>query len=111
MSTMGLEYADEKLWKGVHVLAGGTGTIQERLLDAWLEQFIRVNHQDLPPEIAARWHRLSEEAGSPEGTFVEAIPRMSDEKAQHIVEEIVNTTEQVSELARRTSDLKNPPPD
>jgi hypothetical protein len=36
---------------------------------------------------------------------------MSDEKAQHIVEEIVNTTEQVSELARRTSDLKNPPPD
>jgi len=106
---MGLEYADEQLWKGLHVLAEGTGTIQERLLDAWLDQLIRVFPHDMPSDIAARWRRLNEEAQSPEGTFLEAIPRMTDEEARHIVEEIVNMTEQVSQQARRTSDLKSPP--
>lgn len=46
-----LDYTREKLWAAVAILAGSTGTVQQRLANAYESQLIRLTPDDMPMDM------------------------------------------------------------
>ena len=81
----------------------GTGTIQERLVEAWREGFARLARKDVPPELIAfynpvalefkRIQKLPDCADIPQGLL-----QLSDEDAMTIIEGIILLALECSKL-------------
>lgn len=92
---MTIYYAREQAWKALSALATGTGSIQERCVNAMTAGLIHVvvAEDDLPDDLAERWHYLqdratSTEAVANEGTLVATLGAMDDDEAQEFAREI-----------------------
>lgn len=101
---MSLEYAWEKLYITVRALASGTGSIQERLADAYLSGGYLLDlarGDDLPADllpsydaINARMTRIP--AQGDEGSIVASARQMGDEEAKELAEQIVDLFNEVA---------------
>ncbi len=58
---MSLDYVWEKFFVAVHSLAGGQGSIKERLFSAYISALIRLKPDDLPREMQQEFSMLQEE--------------------------------------------------
>lgn len=87
-----MTYSQEKLWVAVDALATGTGSLQERLLDAWRSALARLDADLQPGHFAneearesfraLRAEATSKPAKGDEGTLAATLLAMSDEEAQ-----------------------------
>lgn len=89
---MGASYAIEKLGAAVHSLAVGTGTIQERLLNAF-RSMSALSDSDFEGERLEEWQRIysratAREAVADEGSFQASLYAMSDDEAQRLATDI-----------------------
>ena len=89
---MALDYAWEKLSASVSTLTEGTGTIQQRLRDAY-SQFMRLQAEDLPPVLWAKYTAIDQQltripAAGDEGTLMATTSVMSDEEARQIASDM-----------------------
>jgi hypothetical protein len=84
----GFGYAWEKLYLAVLALAAGTGSLSERLRNAWMPSLRSLWHPDhIPdPDLRARFDRLREHFAPAEGRMV--IETLSVEEQRAVAEEI-----------------------
>src|SRR5690349_11992273 len=92
---MALDYAWEKFYVAVDTLASGTGSIQERLADAYMSALIRLYPADLPKNLREDFEKLRVtmrriEPTSDEGRITAAARAMSTDEAQQWAEKIVS---------------------
>lgn len=90
---MNIAHLSTKLALANYALAG-TGTIQERLIEAWNEAFARLTKKDIPPdltslydEVASEFKRISKLPDSP--GLPQGLLQLTDEQAIAIAETIV----------------------
>lgn len=104
-----LGYASEKIGVAVHILATTHGTLQERLLRAWVDQ----GHYALPmgpdqagigmsDELIERLEDLNERmscrpAKANEGTFAATILSFTDEEASEAAKELYDINHQIED--------------
>ncbi len=101
---MSLEYAWEKLYITVRNLASGTGSIQERLADAYISggYILGLGTQnelptDLQPSYAAINRTMTRvPAQGDEGDIVATTRQMSDDEAVEVAEQIVDLFNEVA---------------
>jgi len=105
---MSLEYAWEKLYITVRNLASGTGSIQERLANAYLSGGYILNlakGDDLPPDLLPSYEAINERMTrtppqGDEGSIVASTRQMSDEEAVKVAERIVDLFNEVAHRVR-----------
>lgn len=98
---MRASYAREKLISAVHNLAEGTGTIQQRLWDAYLA-FHTLRETDFPEDLKSDWTEIHDSLTEEEPTY--------NDKGEPIVGKVENTlkkmsNETASELASKITSL------
>jgi len=103
---MDLSYSWEELYEAVLGLAQGTGTVQERLIDAFVDHLLKLKSSDLPSELQEEFTRLLEDvtwtaAQGDEEVLRAAVRAMDEEAAQNLIDRIVCTYDQI---ARRDPD-------
>ncbi|MCH2496040.1 MAG: hypothetical protein MK104_03405 [Erythrobacter sp.] len=91
---MGASYAREKLAGAVHALAVGTGTIQERLVDAFISM-VALSESDFTGDRLDEWQSVyakatAREPEGDEGRFKATILRLNDDDASNLARDIVN---------------------
>ena len=91
------EYAWEKLHTAVLILAQGTGSLRERLEDAYTSSLIRLrpDHHFPWSDLRQRYTDLVEEI-APSGDFRTALVSWSDHDLQRIVEDLVGVYDSVA---------------
>lgn len=96
---MKYDYAYEKLFLTVDILATGKDRIKERLLDAVISQFECLSPGKetnfLPPELQKKYDEIMNsltkvEAIADEGTLNATISKLNEDEAQHYAKEIVS---------------------
>lgn len=93
---MSLDYADEKYGTAVHLLATGTGSIQERLFSAVMSFHTVQQERDLAEPGMWKEHEAIMEAlsnvhdDSGKGYFKATLDRMSDAEGSKIADRIFN---------------------
>ncbi len=80
---MKYDRADELLTAAVQTLAGGSGSVQERLRDAMARHLIHLEADELPPALRADFRRLysattSVRPNANEGSLEASTRKMSD---------------------------------
>jgi len=87
-------YAWEKLYTTILILATGDGTVQERLVDAYSSSLMRLEPDDLPEGLQKEFEELQEKLTSKESTYQgegrihATVIQMSKIEANRIVEQI-----------------------
>ncbi|MBN8671885.1 MAG: hypothetical protein J0L80_14430 [Chitinophagales bacterium] len=99
---MRASYAREKINSAAHALASGTGTIQKRLWDAYME-FHPLQSSDFPDDLKEDWNEIHAALTTEEPTY--------NEKNEPIVGRVENTLrkmsdEAASELAAKITGLQ-----
>jgi hypothetical protein len=96
------DYAWEKLFTAVLILASGSGSLRERLENAYISSLIRIRpeHHFQDADTKERYVRLIEEI-APEGRSDVAISMWPEEDLKRIAEELVGLYDSV---ARRLGD-------
>lgn len=100
---MAFDYVWEKFHVAVGTLAAGTGSIQERLADAFVGALIRLDEKDFPtPKSRQRFTELMKVATSAkpqggEGSVVASFRAMSDEQCSDIADEIVQFYDEIAQ--------------
>lgn len=99
---MRASYAREKINSAANALASGTGTIQQRLMDAYM-QFHPLRTDDFPDDLKEDWDAIHAALTTEEPTY--------NEKNEPIVGRVENTLkkmsdEDASELATRITELQ-----
>jgi hypothetical protein len=100
---MTIEYADEKLMEAAHILATGSGRIQERLLDA-AHVLIRLRPDDFPDgELRRTFNGVMddltfEQPEGEEGRISATLSATDDEDARAIAKRIVRLYHAVNRL-------------
>ena len=89
------DYQVEKARSGLHILAIGAERIQDRLVDAFVSEFILIRVADVPEPLRGVWARIYtpmvvEEATGGEGRFRAAAEKLSDEEAVTIARRLVD---------------------
>ena len=98
---MSLSYAYEKLMVAVDVLATSPQSIQDRIEDAFISGFSRINpNEDLPEKLRADFQQLQNQvtrvpATGDEGTLRATMRVVTDEEATEIAEKILHLFHQV----------------
>ncbi|RZI71318.1 MAG: hypothetical protein EOP13_18400 [Pseudomonas sp.] len=89
-------YAWEKLHIAVLILAGGTGTLQERLADAYLSSLMRLRpDKHFPwPDLRQDFEDMMQEL-APGGNTQAALSAWPDEDLRRIAEGIVGLCDRV----------------
>ncbi len=101
---MSIGYTWEKLHDAVLTLASGTGSIQERLCDAYVYSLIRLQKQDdFPVEMRDDFEVIQKEltAVQPfgeEGSVKASTNAMTDDKASKIAEKIVSMYDKITRM-------------
>jgi hypothetical protein len=95
-----IDYAWEKFHATVLTLAG-PGALQDRLVDAYSSQLVRLKRDDLPRELQADFSEIEKAltSGTPtgdEGTIAAAVRAMSEQRRQEIAEKIVSMYDAVA---------------
>lgn len=85
---MSIDYAKEKLWQAVDVLATGDHSIQQRLADAAI-YLTRLTPADLPEELQERFGGVlreltKETAEGTEGTITATTRKLSSEQGSKL---------------------------
>ena len=100
---MTIDYADEKLMEAVHILATGSGRIQERLLDA-AHVLIRLRPDNFPDGDLRRSFKgivddlTFEQPRENEGGIVASLRVTDDEDARAIARHILDLYHAVNRL-------------
>ena len=84
-------YAYQKFWQALDNLATGTGSIQQRLLDAYTGALYTLwaPDSDLPPALQTPFHQMidwwmtSQQAVADEGSAAASIKQLSDRQAAY----------------------------
>jgi hypothetical protein len=102
---MRYSYTHEKLSQAVDSLATGTGSIQDRLLNAALALHV-LRAKDFPEEMANEFSSLWQEftkqpAMANEGTLQATILRMSDGEAAEWASRILHLHSRISDMDRQ----------
>lgn len=90
---MGASYAREKLDRAVYALATGTGTIQERLVDAFI-MMSAVSDHDFQGERLEEWRSIYKRATTPrpgavgDGNYQKALLGLNDDEASKLAGDI-----------------------
>ena len=89
---MGASYAREKLDGAVHAMAVGTGSIQERLLSAFLSMSA-LSVDDFQGERLEEWNSIysratAREAGGDEGSYQATLLKMTESEAVALARDI-----------------------
>ncbi len=100
---MGIEYADEKFSTAIRSMALGGGTLQERLVDAYLS-FHTLRKEDFPEE--KLWNSFQDiherltciDATGDEGTVAATTRQMSFEEAHEVGSKIADLADTISRL-------------
>lgn len=101
---MSLSYTWEKLHVAVLILASSTGSIQERLCDAYTSSLIRLHEpNDFPKDMRNDFEEITREltAVEPsgnEGSVQASTNAMTDIKASTIAEKIVSMYDQITRM-------------
>lgn len=101
---MDLEYAWEKFYDGVRGMATSTGTLRERIHDAYTGGIMLLEAKDLPPELRPKLDELHQRltSGTPkgaEGEITAAIEELDDEAVDDVAGLIVTLFDEL--VARR----------
>ena len=93
-------YAWEKFYVAVGALASATGTIQERLLGAYVNALMRLDvlHIELPRELAERFKAVSTALTQALDQGEGAVAAITDEDASKIASEIVSLYDSICRL-------------
>ena len=98
---MSLGYAWQKFFAAVQTLADGTGSLQDRLKDAFGGALIHLQPQDLPKEhrneFADLRARITKETSLGDGTIAATTSVMSDEDAMQIADQIVSMYDSIAQ--------------
>lgn len=91
------DYAQEKLQTAVLILAVGSGTLRERLEDAYLSSLIRLRaeHHFPWPDLRQRFEDLMEEI-APGGDFRSALAAWPELDLSRIAESVVSLNDRVA---------------
>jgi len=100
---MAIDYVWEKFHLAVLTLAGGHGTVQERLADAFAGQLMRLNVNDLPEELRGDFEEVERllTSGEPvgdEGSVDASARSLIDNEATRLAEQIVGLYDAVTKL-------------
>lgn len=101
---MSIDYTWEKLYAAVLILASGTGSIQERLCNAYADSLMRLqDRNDFPVEMRDDFEAIQNEltAVQPlgdEGSIKASTNAMTDDKASEIAEKIVLMYDQITRM-------------
>lgn len=101
---MSLSYTWQKLHAAVLILASGTGTIQERLCDAYVDSLIRLHDpNDFPLEMRKDFEAIQKELtavppSGNEGSAKASTNDMTDDKASEIAEKIVSMYDEITRM-------------
>ncbi len=95
-----MRYVDEKLSMGVRTLAASLGSLQDRLLSAFVGELHLVRADDLPEHLRGRWEGIearmtSSPAVGSEGLFQATASKMTDEDALDLATQIVDVAFEV----------------
>ncbi len=90
---MSISYAWNKFYLAVEGMASGTGTLQERLTNAFAYHLPLVRDENLPEDLRERFHALKQRADSARDSEVAHGNRLpplllTDDDAQEIAKEI-----------------------
>ena len=90
---MNIAHLSTKLALATYALTG-TGTLQERLVEAWREGFARLTKKDVPPELTGLYNEVAVEykrtSKLPDTEDMpQALLQLSDEEATAIIEAII----------------------
>jgi predicted amidohydrolase YtcJ len=83
-------YTREKFWQAIHMLATGSGSIQERLAFA-ADPLTRLHEpDDLPEEYRQEFDAVCRELRKDGGDIVETTRKLTDEECRRVAERIVS---------------------
>lgn len=93
-----------RFFAAVLALARHTGSLQDRLADAYADHLLQVTADELPPELRPAFREVEERmnAAEPEGDedpFQAAARRLSDDEARGLIERLVALYGRLAELA------------
>lgn len=89
-------YSWEKCFTGVSILASGSGSLRERLRDAWFSSFIRLMGHPIPwPEIREKLEDIGERLMPEISEAPDAVPTMQNHELRKIASEIVDLYDSV----------------
>jgi hypothetical protein len=92
---MAADYERQKLGQGVHSLAVGTGSIQERVINAYVAMHTIFSHGMKKPERQERLDQIYEkltahEPDGDEGSVRATVSRMTNDEASELAGEIAD---------------------
>lgn len=104
-----LDYVWEKFRLAVESLATSKRSLQERLADAYADNFVQLRAKDLPEPIRADFLALKValdrvETGGGSGTLYPSAATLSDEDAARLIRSIVSMCDEVAQLFAGESD-------
>ena len=90
-----LNYASEKATASLEILAEGDGSLKERLIDAWVSQFSRLDGFDMPSEFQKRFDVMDEmvsrhKAVGNEGSIAASIEKLTPQEARDLAHRMVH---------------------
>lgn len=89
-TTVSHRYTREKFWQAVHMLAAGTGSIQERFAFA-ADPLMRLNEpDDLPEQSRQEFDAVCRELRKGGGDIAETTRKLTDEECRRLAERIVS---------------------
>ena len=87
--TMSADYAWEKTFMAVRSLAVGTGSIAERINDAWMPGLSMLGVHRMPwPDLQERWEALRHRIAQPGATAYRPLHSFGNEELGEIAREI-----------------------
>jgi hypothetical protein len=107
-----LHDAWEKLYKGLRLLVGDTGSLQDRLCDAYCQELHLLNVSGVPKDIQEDFRRFHEaitreQPTADEGSAKATIDKMTTEEATELAYAVVSMFDTVCRLQGSTQPQRN----
>jgi hypothetical protein len=103
---MPIGYGKEKLFAAMHTCVAHPGSLQERLLDAWISGLCRLREPNLTPELWKRFAELKKAMGwdhakGDEGDWKASTDKMTEGEARQWLYEILSLFQAIMTIERR----------